>query len=190
MRALAYAKSGVPAGVPGIWPNGRPAAAETEKSLMTKAGDRATWPFRRTGSPRPARRRSLAGHRPARSVNRQMARAMIVAAPGRLQGFVLNRLLAGAARLAPTRWTSRRQTRKWRRAPTQVIGRQSNWRDHHQPVGARFGAPRFAGRPSICRTCAFGRSLGNRSNFSVSGSKRRMALVDHSVSHTLSRSST
>ncbi len=55
------------------------------------------------------------------------------------------------------------------------------------PDSAPHASP---GRPSICRTCAFGLSLGKRSNFSVRGSKRRIALVDHSVSHTLSWSST
>src|SRR5262249_59002075 len=46
------------------------------------------------------------------------------------------------------------------------------------------------GRPRIWRTFALRRSLGNASNFSVSGSKRTTALALHSLSHTLSRSST
>ena len=46
------------------------------------------------------------------------------------------------------------------------------------------------GRPAICRTLAPGMSLGNALNFSVTGSKRTIALAEKSVSQTLSLSST
>src|SRR5207244_8674923 len=45
-------------------------------------------------------------------------------------------------------------------------------------------------RPSICRTSALRRSEGKLSNFSVTGSNLTIALIDQSVSQTLSRSST
>src|ERR1700682_1168936 len=46
------------------------------------------------------------------------------------------------------------------------------------------------GRPFICRTFAPALSLGKALNFSVSGSKRTIALAEKSVSQTLSLSST
>jgi len=41
-------------------------------------------------------------------------------------------------------------------------------------------------RPSICRTSALRRSEGKLSNFSVTGSNLTIALIDQSVSQTLS----
>jgi hypothetical protein len=44
-------------------------------------------------------------------------------------------------------------------------------------------------RPRICRTLAFSRGIAYRSNFSVRGSKARIALLLHSLSQTISHSS-